>query len=82
MTKATVIFEEGQDDGFLQRVKVSFTFKDTATVPDMLNLFEQALRGAGFDVAHEGLSAKPSRHNCEAWRNEGLGCAVCNGRLP
>ena len=82
MTKATVIFEESQDDGFSQRAEVSFTFAETATVPNMLNLFEHALRGAGFDVAHEGLSAEPLQHNCEAWRNEGLGCQRCNGNLP
>lgn len=71
MTKATVTFEESQDDGFSQRAEVSFTFASSATVPDMLNLFEQALRAAGFSVAHEGLSAKPERHDCE-----------CNKRLP
>ena len=83
MNRVTVIIEADHDEHGAHRTEVSATFDSPHfAIPDVLAVFENALRGAGFAVDIEGLSAMSGRHDCEAWRNDGLGCAVCNKRLP
>jgi hypothetical protein len=82
LNRVTVIIEADHGEQGAHRTEVSAVFDSPHhAIPDVLSVFENALRGAGFAVDIEGLTTT-ARHDCEAWRTEGLGCQRCNGRVP
>lgn len=57
MNRVTVIIEADHDERGAHRTEVSAVFDSPHyTIPDVLAVFESALRGAGFAVDIEGLT--------------------------